>query len=293
MEGVFPPMMTPFRENERVDYDMFARNIERWNREKLAGYVVLGSNSEASYLSEPEKLRLIRLTKESSKKERIVIAGTGLESARETVRFTQKAAGAGIDAALVLTPSYYIGQMTDKALIDHFSFVADHSPVPILIYNVPKFTHINVSLMVVKELSGHGNIVGIKDSRGDIGQLEEFRKVAPSRFHVMAGTASVWYPSLRFGVKAGILALSNFAGNLCARLQSLHELGESGEAEELHQRLLPVNAAVTAQYGVPGLKYAATLAGYEGGCVRRPLQPLDDNAKKEIREILTKAGIVE
>ncbi len=292
IEGVVPPMMTPFRENERVDYDKFVRNIDRWNKETLAGYLVLGSNSEASYLSESEKLNLISLTKQEARRGRIIIAGTGLESARETIRFTEKATRLGIDAALVLTPSYYIGEMTDKALIDHFSFVADRSPVPILIYNVPKFTHINVSTGMVKELSCHPNVVGMKDSRGDIGQLEEFSKCTPEDFQVIAGTASVWYPSLRFGVKAGILALSNLAGNLCAQLQSLFKLGEVSRAEELHKKLLPVNEAVTTRYGVPGLKYAATLAGYEGGFVRRPLQLLNDDAKRDIRNILMRAGLL-
>jgi 4-hydroxy-2-oxoglutarate aldolase len=292
IRGVFPPMMTPFRENEKVDYAMFVRNIDRWNKDTLGGYLVLGSNSEASYLSENEKVRLIRLTVENAKKGRTIVAGTGLESARETLRFTEKAANLGVDAALVLTPSYYGDHMTDEALIGYFVTVADQSPIPLLIYNVPRFTHINVSLNVVKRLSGHPNIVGMKDSKGDLAQVRTFVTNAAAGFQVVVGSASVWYPSLSLGVTGGILALSNFAGNDCAELQSLYEAGKFEKAERLHKRLVPVNVAVTITYGVAGLKYAATLMGYEGGFVRRPLRPLSEDAMKDIRDILVRTEIL-
>jgi 4-hydroxy-2-oxoglutarate aldolase len=290
--GVIPPMLTPFRENEKVDYDMFVRNVQRWNNDALGGYLVLGSNSEASYLSEREKLKLIELTVENAKRGRTIIAGTGLESAKETLSLTERAARLGAHAALILTPSYYIDQMTDDALIGHIAYIADHSPIPILIYNVPRFTHVNVSLNVVLQLSQHPNIIGMKDSKGDIEQIGLFTKNVSGHFQVMVGSASVWYPSLQLGVTAGIMALSNFAGNLCAQVQILSEAGDDQGAEELHNRLMPVNTAVTTRYGVAGLKYAATLAGYEGGCVRKPLLPLSEESKAVMRTILQTAGIV-
>jgi 4-hydroxy-2-oxoglutarate aldolase len=293
IHGVIPPMLTPFREDEKVDEEMFVRNIKRWNKDDLGGYLVLGSNSEASSISETEKLRLIKLTREHAKRGRTVIAGTGLESARETLRLTEKAANLGIDAALILTPSYYIDQMSDEALIGHFTFIADRSPVPILIYNVPKYTHVNISLNALKRLSEHPNIVGMKDSKADIAQVELFVKNLPRNFQVIVGSAAVWYPALRLGVTSGIAALSNFAGNQCAQVQSLFKAGNFRKAEELHNRLLPVNTAITATFSIAGLKYAATLAGYEGGFVRRPLLPLSDESKKTLRGILQTAGIID
>ena len=292
IHGVFPPMLTPFREDESVDEEMFVRNMDRWNTDALGGYLVLGSNSEAGYLSEEEKLRLIRLTVGHARKGRTVIAGTGLESTRETLALTEKAAKAGAQAALVLTPSYYGDQMTDAALIAHFSFLADRSAIPILIYNVPKYTHINISIAAVKTLSEHPHIIGMKDSLGNIGQVESFVRAASKDFQVIVGSASVWYPSMRLGITAGILALSNFAGTKCAQVQEYFGKGEMKNAEQLHNTLLPVNTAVTATYGVPGLKYAATLAGYEGGYVRNPLRPLSEDAKSAIRQILDKAEIL-
>jgi 4-hydroxy-2-oxoglutarate aldolase len=292
IEGVIPPMLTPFREDGKVDCRMFVRNIKRWNKDKLGGYLVLGSNSEAAYLTEQEKIRLMQLTVEHARKGRTLIAGTGLESTAETLRLTEKAATIGFHAALVLTPSYYADQMTDGALIEHFSRIADRSPIPILIYNVPRYTHINVSVNVVNELSLHPNIIGMKDSRGDIAQVESFVRSASPDFQVIVGSASVWYPSLSLGIRAGIMALSNFAGNQCAEIQTLFQKGDVGKAEEIHNRILPVNTAVTATYGVPGLKYAATLSGYEGGFVRRPLRSLSEESRIHVLHILTKAGIL-
>ena len=292
IEGVIPPMMTPFHENEEVDYKAFVRNIERWNKEPLAGYLVLGSNSEAAYLTEHEKIKLIKLTVEHTPKGRIVLAGTGLESTKETLRLTEKAGFLGVRGALVLTPSYYHPQMTDSALIAHFTYLADHSAIPILIYNVPRFTHVNISLDAVRTLSQHPNIIGMKDSSGDVAQLELFLKNVSSHFQVIVGTAASWYPALQMGVTAGIFAVANFAGNKLAAIQSDFKAGRTQQAEECYRKLLPVNAAVTATYGVPGMKYAATLMGYEGGYVRRPLLPLSNVAQQDVQTIFKKAELL-
>lgn len=290
--GVFPPMVTPFKENGDVDFDAFVRNIERWNQDTLGGYVALGSNSETAFLSYDEKLKLIELTVQAARKDRRVIAGTGVESLRETIRLTNEAAKLGVHAALVLTPHYYGDAMTDEALIRYFSEVAENSAIPILIYNVPKFTHVNISVNAVKVLSQHPNIIGMKDSKGDVAQLETFKKSVPERFNLIVGTASAWLPALRLGIRAGIHALANCAPNPCSEVQQLFDQGELNKAQELQQRIVPVNTAVTATYGVAGLKYATSLMGYEGGFVRSPLLPLDDSAKNHLRTILSTAGFL-
>lgn len=291
IRGVIPPMMTPFTEDQVVDYDKHVQNMERWNRDKLAGYLVLGSNSEAAYLSEEEKIRLIELTVEHAKKDRLILAGTGLESTVETIRLTNKAAELGAHVALLLTPFYYGGQMNDEALIKYFTNVADEAEIPILIYNVPKFTHINVSVKVVQELSQHPNIVGMKDSTGNVPQLASFLPVIAEGFNLMVGTVSSWFPALALGIKAGIFALANLAPNECAEIQETYEAGDLNTAREIYMRVFPVNMAVTAAYGVPGLKYASDLMGYQGGAVRSPLLPLKDEEKTAIRSILKAAGL--
>lgn len=279
-------MLTPFKENGDVEYNAFVRNIEKWNNEPLGGYLVLGSNSETAYLNEEEKLTLIELTVQTAKEGRTILAGTGLESTRETIRMTNMAAKLGAHAALVLTPNYYLGQMTDSTLIRHFTFIADESEIPVLIYNVPKFTHLNISVEAVRVLSQHPNIVGMKDSAGNIAQLESFKKAVPETFNLIVGSATILYSALSLGVKAGILALANCAPKACATVQELFNRGKHDEAKQLQGKLLPAIKAVTDTYGIAGLKHAATLTGYEGGFVRSPLVELRTGEKEKIRTIL-------
>lgn len=292
IEGVIPPMITPFKEDGTVDYDKHVQNMERWNGDKLAGYLVLGSNSEAGYLSEEEKIKMIRLTVKHAKKDRLILAGTGMESAVETIRLTNKAAELGVHAALVLTPFYYIDKMGDEALIKFFTHVADQSDIPVLIYNVTKYTHVNVSAKVVKELSRHPNILGMKDSTGNVPQLVSFQSVIAEGFNLMVGTVAAWFPALTLGIKGGVFALANCAPNECAEVQDHFKAGDLEAARETYVRIFPVNTAVTATYGVSGLKYAADLMGYQGGTVRNPLLPLKDAEKTAIKEILKKAQLI-
>ena len=289
INGVIPPMITPFMENGDVDYEKHTVNLKKWNEAKLSGYLVLGSNSEAVYLTEEEKLKLIEITVENAKSDRLIIVGTGMESTRETISLTNKAAKLGAQAALILTPYYYGDKMNDEAQINYFTQVADNVSIPVLIYNVTKFTHVNISANAVKELSKHQNIIGIKDSSGDIPQLVNLKSVITEDFNLMVGTASAWYPAMTLGVKAGIMALANCCPNESAKVQEYYENGEMEVASDLYQRLFHVNKAVTATFGVAGLKYACDLLGYEGGYVRSPLLQLKEYEKREIQNVLNTA----
>lgn len=292
VRGILPPMITPFLENGEVDFGAFLRNIERWNKDSLAGYLVLGSNSETAYLNEEEKLKLIELTVQTSVKGRVVLAGTGLESTQETIRLTNKAAKFGVHAALVLTPSFYSDKMNDNALISHFTLVADSSDIPILIYNVPKYTHQNISVEVLHHLSQHPNITGMKDSLGNVQQLEMFKKAVPDQFNLIVGTASALYPALELGITAGILALANCAPGQCAEIQRLYDKGDHQESKKLYEQMLAVNKAVTDTFGIAGLKYASTLMGFEGGLPRKPLLPLNAGETESVKRILEQAGLL-
>jgi 4-hydroxy-2-oxoglutarate aldolase len=292
IKGVIPPMMTPFKENGDVDFDGHAFNMEKWNEDQLCGYLVLGSNSETAYLNEAEKLRLIELTVKHARKGRLVLAGTGMESARETIALTNKAADLGVRAVLVLTPSYYFAKMNDEAQIAFFSEVADHTRIPVLIYNVTPFTHINISAQAVSVLSRHPNIIGMKDSTGNVPQLVNFQRVMDDGFNLILGTVSAWYPALTLGVEAGIFAMANCAPNECALVQRAFDDGDHDKARETYRRIFPANAAVTATFGIAGLKYASDLMGYRGGFVRNPLAPIKDAEKAKIEEIFKTAELI-
>lgn len=293
LKGAFPPVITPFTEKGDLDLQAHQENISAWNTLGLAGYLLLGSNSEVAYLSESEKIELIKATMSVADKDKIIMAGTGLESTRETIRLTNKAAAVGAQCALLLTPSYYGAQMGDEAQIQYFTDVADHADIPILIYNVTKFTHINISAEAVAVLSKHPNIIGMKDSSGNIPQLAQFQRVIdPQEFHLMVGTASAWYPALDMGIQGAIMALANCLPAECVAIQKLYEENKKDEAKALHERVYPVNHAVTATYGVAGLKYACDLLGFRGGFVRRPLLDLKAEQKKDIEEILKTANVL-
>jgi 4-hydroxy-2-oxoglutarate aldolase len=282
-------MVTPFKANGDLDTGAFVSNVKKWNEARLAGYLVIGSNSETVYLNEDEKLELVKLTVENAKKDRLIMVGSGLESARETIKLTNKCAKLGAHCALVLTPFYYGSSMDSKAMIRFFTEVADNSDIPILIYNVSKFTHVNIGADAVSELSRHKNIVGMKDSNGDVPQLAAFLRVADPGFQVMTGTYSAWYPALTMGIDAAISAMANCCPNEIAETQELYEAGKLKESFELYQRMFPVNAAVTGTYGIAGLKYACDYLGYSGGHVRNPLSDCTEAQREQLRAIVDKA----
>lgn len=293
LRGVFPPMITPFTEQGELDLVAHKENVEKWNNTGLAGYLVLGSNSEAVYLTEAEKLDLIKATKEVAAEDKLIIVGTGMESTRETIALTNKAADLGADCALLLTPNYYGGQMGDEAQLAYFTEVADQVKIPIMIYNVTKFTHVNISPNVVGKLSKHPNIIGMKDSSGSVPQLIQFKQVVDfNEFNLLVGTASAWYPALDLGIEASIMALANCSPNECVKVQALYDEGKVKESKELFEKMFPVNDAVTAKYGVPGLKYACKELGFNGGFVRSPMQELTDEKKEQIDQILKRAGLI-
>lgn len=287
LTGILPPITTPFL-NEEVAGDRLRENLTLWNATALSGYLVLGSNGEAVYLSETEKLRVLDVAREAIPREKIMMVGTGMESTRETISFTREAARRGADCALVVTPSYFKGSMTPAVLKDHFRAVADASPVGILLYNVPQFTGVNMEPELVAELSRHQNIIGIKDSSGNIDQLGRIIHLSEEGFAVFVGSAPVLFPALCVGATGGILAVANVTPNECAAIQRLFSEGKLKEARTLQNNLTPLARAVTAIYGIGGLKVAMDLAGYFGGDPRPPLKKPAAEVADILRPLIAK-----
>jgi 4-hydroxy-2-oxoglutarate aldolase len=292
LRGVFPPITTPFDGEGRVHLAALSDNLERWNKYDLAGYVVLGSNGEAVYLTEEEKIRVWETARDAVPSGKLLIAGTGCESTQKTIALTRKAATAGADAALLVTPHYYSGRMTSPSLLHHYESVAAASPIPVMIYNVPKFTHVDMDAATIAQASRHPNIAGVKDSSGNIAKLSEVVRLAEPGFQVLAGTGGFFFAGLSLGAVGGILALANVAPRQSINIQRLHDAGRWEEAAELQRQMIPVNAAVTAVYGIAGLKAALDMLGYYGGTVRSPLLELDDTDKRALRQTMLEAGLL-
>ncbi|MEW5932578.1 MAG: dihydrodipicolinate synthase family protein [Bacillota bacterium] len=288
--GVFAPIPTPFDEGGEIAYGPLRQNLARWAGTRLAGLVVLGSNGEFALLDPDEKEALVGFVREHFPADRPVIAGTGCESTRATIRFTRRAAQLGADAALVLNPYYYKGSMTDAALKRFFLEVAEASPIPVMVYNMPRNTGLNLSAGLVVELAQHPNIVGVKDSSGNIVQISEIVAGAPEGFAVFAGSGSFLLPTILMGGVGGTLAVANVLPNQCADIVSLAGEGRLEEARVLQLGILEANAAVTSRWGIAGLKAALDMIGYYGGPPRPPILPLGEAERSRLREILRQAG---
>lgn len=289
--GIFPPIVTPFQKEE-IAYNYLTENMKKLNNSGIKGVVVLGSNGENVFLSEEEKISVVTTVIKSASKEMNIIVGSGCESARETIYLTNKLAEIGAQAALVVTPFYYGGKMNDEALIKYYTVVADNTEIPVLLYNVPKFTGINLSAGVLGILAKHPNIIGIKDSSGNVNQLGQYLNMVDSNFNILVGTAGALLGALTLGCKGGILALANIAPEKCVEIYDFVQKGKLQEARELQLRMIPVNNATTAVYGISGLKYAMDLLGYKGGETRFPLLPLKKEEEEKVKNILLEAELI-
>lgn len=285
LEGIYPPITTPFDAEGELYRAKLKHNIERWNQTGLAGYVVCGSTGESVMLTAEEKLRLWEWAAEYAAPDKLLIAGTGMESVRETVELTNRAAALGYRAAMVRTPHYYknlINNAAAQAL--YFRAVADQSRIPIMIYNWPQATGVDIPAEAVAALSEHPNIVAIKESSGSLEKvMRMIREVRPG-FQVLIGSAPTLYPSLMVGAVGAVLAFANAAPLATLAVWEAVRTREYEAARDWQNRIADAAVLVTTRYGVPGLKYAMDLKGYYGGPPRLPLTPPDAEARRRIEE---------
>jgi len=292
ISGIYPPIATPFHANGDIDYDSLRTNLTKWNQHDLRGYVVMGSNGEVVYLSADEKVEVVKTVRSNIPAHKLIIGGAGCEGTRNTIKLCKRMAAAGANAVLVINPHYYTGLMKNNAVImKYFTDVADASPVPCILYNMPGNTGIDIPVELCIELSKHPNIIGMKESGGKVHRIAQIKHESP-QFQILAGSASFLFPALQVGATGGVCALANIAPKECLELVKLFHTGRYHEAKMLQGSLVAPNTAVTAKYGVPGLKVAMELVGLRGGPVRSPLLDLDAGTRNTILAILRKANLV-
>ena len=286
LSGLYAPIPVPFDDEQNLAPDRFEENLQRWIAQPLDGVVLPGSNSEAPYLSDEERRQLWQQCGQAYRASgKHWAAGTGAERTHDTIRLTQQAAQYGAAATLVVPPHYYRRSMTHAALTAHYRALADASPIPVFIYNIPAFTGIDFELQTLLALSEHPNIAGMKDSSSNVVKMGMLRQQRPD-FQVFAGTGGALLPFLSIGASGGIMALANFAAAPLRRLLAAVQSGDLALAREIQLSLAGINHAVTAGYGVPGLKYALDRLGYYGGPPRPPLLPADEAARAHIDGLL-------
>lgn len=292
LNGVFIPVPTPFR-GDAVAADRLKANLARWNETALNGYVVLGSTGEFPMLSESERDAVLAAARESIPRERAFIAGTGANSTLHTIRQTKRAAEIGADAAIVITPHYFTkGFAQPAAQVRHYTAVAEASPIPVILYNFPLNTGINLEPDTVARIAEHPNVCGIKDSSGNIPQAVHMIHLTPKSFHVLVGSAAALVPALPIGASGGILALANIAPREFCEVYALARAGRWEEAQAIAARMMLADRGVPGRYGIGGLKAALDLQGFYGGPCRAPLATPDGDAIDEIKESLVSAGLL-
>ena len=283
LQGIFPPITTPFDHTGNIYPAKVQHNVEKWNRTSLAGYVVMGSTGESVFLTAEEKVAMWEMVAKWAAPEKLLIAGTGMESVRETVCLTNRAAELGYKAAMVRTPHYYknlVNRADAQSL--YYRAVADQSRIPLIIYNWPQATGVDIPVEAVVQISEHPNVIAIKESSGNLEKVMQLIREVKHGFQVLVGSAPTLWPSLLMGACGAILAYANAAPYSVIAIWEAYRTREEEAGLDWQNRIGRAAALVTTKYGVPGLKYAMDLNGYYGGPPRLPLTVPTADAKKEI-----------
>ncbi|MDX1674363.1 MAG: dihydrodipicolinate synthase family protein [Longimicrobiales bacterium] len=293
LSGLFVPVTTPF---DPVTGDVapvsFRENLRRWLETPINGYVIFGSTGEGALLEDDEKVRLAAYARDVIPHMRPLVAGAGAESTRAVKRLCQQFGDAGADAVLVHPPSYFGVSLSPGDLRDHFLAVADASPVPVLVYHMPKFTHVTLDAGLMGELARHENIAGIKDSSGDLKRFAEYTEACGDRCRLFMGNGALLYAALELGGAGGIVALGLLAAKPYGELLEHYRAGRLPKAGQIQQRLAPAQKQIVARYGARGVKAGLELQGWHGGPPRPPLSPLSEKERAGVERVMNDAGLL-
>ncbi len=291
LTGIIPPIPTPFQEGEDFYPRALQENLDRWNQAPFRGYLVLGSNGESVHLSSDERSQVLEVARGSIPDDRLMLVGTSAQSARGCLEFLGEASRSGADAGLVGVPSYFRPQMTPGVILDFYTRIAEESPLPIILYNVPQYTGMNLASDTVLRLAMHPNVIGLKESAGNITLCCEIQRNAPNAFQVLCGSAPAFYSELALGAVGGILAVACVAWEACFEILDSSQRGDHQTARRVQAELVPLALAVTTQFGVGGLKAALALRGFYGGPPRSPLTPPGDWALGQLRQVCAQMNL--
>src|SRR5580700_1591189 len=285
LQGIFPPITTPFDHKGDIYATKIQHNVEKWNRTSLSGYVVMGSTGESVLLTAEEKFLLWEMVAKYAAPDKLLIAGTGMESVRETVSLTNRTAEMGYKAAMVRTPHYYknLINRADAQML-YYRSVADQSRIPLIIYNWPQATGVDIPVEAVVAISEHPNVIAIKESSGNLEKVIQMIREVRHGFQVMVGSAPTLWPSLLMGACGAILAYANAAPYSAIAIWEAYRQRDDAAGLDWQNRIGRAAALVTAKHGVPGLKHAMDLNGYYGGPPRLPLSVPTGEARREIEE---------
>ena len=291
LKGIFIPVVTPFNHRGELDESAFRFNVRRYVKKGFNGVLIAGSTGEGPYLAERERLRLVELARPLIPAPQLLLVGTGVETTRDTIRLSKEAVNRGADALLVLTPCYYKNRMDSAALTAHYSAIGDAVRRPVLIYSIPQFTGVHIDPATLGRLSRHGNVVGLKESSGNMEFLRQVLKTSMKGFRVLAGSALIMLDAFQAGAAGAVLGPANYIPDICLKIYSLYLRGDLTAAQKLQREILPLVQEVNIRAGISGIKCALDLCGYKGGKPRSPLLPLRPAEERKVAAALREVGI--
>lgn len=293
LAGIFVPIVTPF---DPVSGDIapinFRQNIRKWLAEPIDGYVLFGSNGEGALLDGDEKTRLTAFARELIPPGIPLVVGISAESTRGLAAEVKQLAQQGAEYALVSPPSYFGAALSPVALADHYRRAGDESPIPIIVYHIPKNTHVVIEPGLMAEIVRHPNIVALKDSSGDVKRFADYSNTCDKRCRLFMGNGALLYTALELGAVGGIIGIGQIAPRLCAELLQTFRSGDKARAGQIQERLAPVHKEVVGAHGPIGTKAALDLIGYNGGAPRPPLRSLSDKEQRRLARVLQDAGLL-
>lgn len=293
LAGLFVPVTTPFDPVTGDAAPVSLRdNLRRWLDQPIDGFVLFGSTGEGALLDEDEKIRLLEYARDVVPPVRGLVAGAGADSTRAAIRLAKRFAEAGAEAVLVHAPTYYGPVLTAAAIRDHFTALADASPVPVLLYYMPKYVHVDLDPGLVGELTRHPNVAGIKDSSGELKRFADYTEACDDGVRLFVGNGTLLYSALELGAAGGILAAGLLAARDYGAMIKHYREGRSREAGQLQEKLSPVHREIVVKAGIAGVKTAMDRLGLTGGPPRPPLRPLPEKEQERVGQVLKQAGLL-
>lgn len=289
LKGIFPPVITPFDRRGEINERGFRDNLRHYAGAGLGGIVVAGSTGEAPYLTERERLRLTEIARAVIRPPELLIVGTGLESTRETLRLSRDAIRRGADVVLLLTPNYFKARMDGEAMVRHFRALAEALSKPVVMYNIPQFTGIKMTPETIARLSRYPNIIGLKESSGDLPYVGKILRSVRPGFRVLIGAPAIFLDGLRAGAAGGVLGPSTFAPEICVALYEAFRRRQWSLALDLQRRLTQLLQLIGGPFGVAGIKAANELRGFAAGAPRSPLASVGARERAAIEAALREA----
>lgn len=292
LTGIIVPVTTPF---DAVTGDVapvaFRENLRKWVEQPINGVLLFGSTGEGAILDEDEKERLTAFARAVVPAGLPLLAGVGADSTRATIRQARRVAEEGADVVLVHPPPYFGAYLSPAAMASHFRDVADASPVPVMIYHIPKYTHVTLEAGLVAELMRHDNIIGMKDSSGDVKRFADYTNACGSACRLFVGSGALLYTALELGAAGGIVAAGLLAPEWCADVVAQFRAGNSARAGQIQAKITPVHKEIVAAFGAVGIKAAVEEIGYVGGAPRPPLRPLGKKERQSVARVMQEAGL--